>query len=155
MRILFACLGNICRSPLMEGLVRARWGDDAGAQFDSAGVGAWHAGEPPDPRAIAIAARHGLDIGTQRARRVVDADFSAFDLILCADHEVLDALRRRAPRGARAELALFLDWAGMDAGGGEVPDPYTGGEREFAQVYALVAAGAEAVVRRLRDSTRA
>jgi protein-tyrosine phosphatase len=152
-RILFACLGNICRSPLMEGLARAHCADAPGLQFDSAGVGDWHAGEPPDPRAIAVAARHGVDIRAQRARAVRAADFADFDLILCADRAVLDALRRRAPRGARAELALYLEWSGH-ARGADVPDPYTGGEREFAAVYALVDAGAEALARRLRETAR-
>ena len=148
-RILFACLGNICRSPLMEGLARVRCAAMPGLEFDSAGVGDWHAGEPPDPRAIAVAARHGVDISRQRARAVRVLDYQAFDLILCADRAVLEALRRRAPVGARAQLALFLDWSGH-AAGAEVPDPYTGGEREFTAVYALVAAGAEAMAQRLR-----
>jgi protein-tyrosine phosphatase len=147
-RMLFVCLGNICRSPLMEGLVRARWpADDPAWQFDSAGLGSWHAGHPPDLRAIAVAARHAVDISIQRARPVVAADFDRFDLILCADRANLAALRQRAPAEARARIALFLEWAGI---GGEVPDPYTGGEGEFAAVHALVARGADAVVARLR-----
>src|SRR5689334_16039270 len=136
MRVLFVCLGNICRSPLMEGLARARCD---GVEFDSAGLGPWHAGEPPDPRAIAVAARHGIDIGGQRARQVRAADFTRFDWMLCADRAVLATLRRRAPPGATARTALFLEWCGT-AGGGDVPDPYTGGEAEFAAAYALIAA---------------
>jgi len=127
--VLFVCLGNICRSPLMEGLVRARWPrGDTSLRLDSAGLGDWHAGEPPDPRAIAIAARHAVDISIQRARPLVAADFARFDLILCADRANLAALHRRAPADARAQIALFLEWAGL---GGEVPDPYTGGERRL------------------------
>jgi len=147
-RILFVCLGNICRSPLMEGVARAHW-DGAGVEFDSAGLGAWHAGAPPDPRAVAVAARHGIDIGAQRARQVQAGDFAGFDWMLCADREVLAALRRRAPADARARTALFLEWCG-GPGTADVPDPYTGGERDFAEVYALVAEGTRALVQRLR-----
>jgi protein-tyrosine phosphatase len=148
-RILFACLGNICRSPLMEGVARARW-DGPAVEFDSAGVGDWHAGEPPDPRAIAVAARHGVDIGGQRARAVRAEDFTRFDWILCADREVLAALRARAPAGAGARLALYLQWTGQAAGDDGVPDPYTGGHAEFASVYALVEAGTAGLAARLR-----
>jgi protein-tyrosine phosphatase len=150
-RILFTCLGNICRSPLMEGVARARWQGPAAVEFDSAGVGDWHAGEPPDPRAIAVAARHGIDIGGQRARAVRAADYARFDLILCADRAVLAALRARAPAGAGARLALYLPWTGVAAGEAGVPDPYTGGRAEFDAVYALVAAGTEGLHARLRD----
>ncbi|MGH8028663.1 MAG: low molecular weight protein-tyrosine-phosphatase [Arenimonas sp.] len=149
-RILFTCLGNICRSPLMEGVARARWDGATPVEFDSAGVGDWHVGEPPDPRAIAVAARHGIDIGGQRARAVRSNDFTHFDLILCADRSVLSALRARAPAGARARLALYLAWTGVAAGEAGVPDPYAGGRAEFDAVYALVVAGSEGLVAKLR-----
>ena len=149
-RILFTCLGNICRSPLMEGVARAHCADLAGVEFDSAGVGDWHAGAPPDPRAIAVAARHGIDIGGQRARAVRADDFASFDWILCADGPVLAALRARAPAGAKARLALYLPWTGVAGGTAGVPDPYTGGHAEFAAVYALVEAGSAGLSRRLR-----
>ena len=148
--LLFVCLGNICRSPLMQGLAETRWQPRAATvRIDSAGLGDWHAGEPPDPRAIAVAREHGVDIAGQRARRVCAEDFLRFDLILCADRSVLEAMRRRAPRGGAAECALFLDWTGVQAAG-EVPDPYTGGAREFAQVFALIDRGARALAERLR-----
>jgi len=147
--ILFVCLGNICRSPLMEGLVRARWPAHAGdARLDSAGLGDWHAGDPQDSRAIAVARENGIDISGQRARQIVVADFRRFDLILCADGSNLAALQRLAPRDARAECALFMDWTGI-APRGEVPDPYTGGRREFAEVFTLVDRGALALAERL------
>lgn len=121
----------------MEGLARFRWPKGAEAiQFDSAGTGDWHVGNPADPRAIAVARRHGVDISAQRARQIQAEDFERFDLILCADRANLAALHAMAPAGARAELALFLEWAGI-AGDGEVPDPYTGGMREFEAVFAL------------------
>jgi protein-tyrosine phosphatase len=135
----------------MEGLARAHWDGSADVAFDSAGVGDWHAGEPPDPRAIAVAARHGIDIGGQRARAVRSADYGRFDLILCADRGVLAALRARAPAGATAQLALYLPWTGVATGEAGVPDPYTGGRAEFDAVYALVAAGTAGLAARLRD----
>jgi protein-tyrosine phosphatase len=146
-RILFVCLGNICRSPLMEGLARAQCAD-AGHGFDSAGIGAWHAGQPPDPRAIAVAARHGIDIAAQRARQVVAADFTRFDAILAADRSVLAQLHARAPAGASAELALLLEWAGLEPGG-DIDDPYTGGEAQFAAAFARIAAATAGLARRL------
>lgn len=147
-RLLVVCLGNICRSPLMEGLARARWRARADDMLlDSAGLGDWHAGEPPDHRAIAVARENGIDISGQRARQIVVADFRRFDLILCADRSNLAALRRLAPPDARAGCALFLDWTGIEPGG-EVPDPYTGGRREFAEVFALVDRAAVAVAKR-------
>lgn len=147
--ILFVCLGNICRSPLMEGLVRAHWTTRRpDTRLDSAGLGDWHAGEPPDPRAIAVAHRHGIDISGQRARALRPDDFHRFDLILCADRSNLMQLRQRSPRDAKAECALFLEWSDVQAGG-EVPDPYTGGAGEFEAAFALVEAGALGLVRRL------
>ena len=152
--ILFVCLGNICRSPLMEGLARARRGQDAGdIELDSAGTGDWHSGDPADPRTIAVAARHGIDISAQRARQIRRDDFHRFDLILCADRQNLAALRAIAPDDARAECALFLNWTGIETGG-EVPDPYTGGTREFEAVFALVDRGAMALWQRWRSDAR-
>lgn len=150
--ILFVCLGNICRSPLMEGLARARLGKDSGEiALDSAGTGDWHVGDPADVRTIAVAARHGVDISAQRARQVHRDDFHRFDLILCADRHNLAVLRAMAPDDARAECALFLDWTGIEAAG-DVPDPYTGGTREFEAVFTLVDRGALALCERLRGT---
>ena len=151
--ILFVCLGNICRSPLMEGLARAYCADWPEApRFDSAGLGDWHAGEAPDPRAIAVARQHGVDIAGLRARAVVAEDFANFGLILCADRDNLATLRRRAPRDGPAELALFLDWAGVRERG-DVPDPYTGGIAEFEATFGRIALGAQGVVARLRRAS--
>ncbi|MFT3806210.1 low molecular weight protein-tyrosine-phosphatase [Arenimonas sp.] len=155
-RLLFVCLGNICRSPLMEGLVRAelrKLGRLERYTIDSAGLGAWHAGEMPDPRAMAIARQRGIDISMQRARALTSRDFQAFDLVLCADRRNLSELRRRA--GSDADrCALFLDWSGVKAEG-EVPDPYTGGAAEFELAYALIERGAQGLVRRLEPAGQA
>lgn len=149
-RLLFVCLGNICRSPLMEGVVRARLaqvGREHEFELDSAGLGDWHAGEPPDPRTIVVARRHGIDISQQRARGFVDADYQRFDRILCADLGNLEVLRRRAPTHAVAECALYLDWTGVQPNG-EVPDPYTGTARDFEIAFALVDRGAAGLLKR-------
>lgn len=146
---MFVCLGNICRSPLLEGWARHCL-QAAGhpATVDSAGTGGWHAGQPPDRRAIEVAARHGVDLAGLRARQVRAEDFQRMDWLLCADRENLAALQALAPAAARGRIALVLDWTGVQAGG-EVPDPYYGGPREFEQVNALARAAAEGLLRRL------
>lgn len=152
LRLLAVCLGNICRSPLAEGALRARL-DAAGlgdrVVVDSAGTGGWHAGEPPDPRTVAVAARHGVDISGLRARRLRARDFHAFDWLLCADHANLREVRGRAPAGATAGISLLMDWAGQGSDV-VVPDPYTGGRAEFEAVWRQVDAAAVAVAERLR-----
>ena len=117
-------------------------------EVDSAGTGGWHVGQPPDHRAIACARRHGVDISGQRARQLSDADFTAVDLVLCADAGNLRDVLRIAPPQARSKVALLLEWADQEDGG-EVPDPYTGGTAEFEAVWRLVDSAAQAVVARL------
>lgn len=153
-KIVFICLGNICRSPLAEGIVRAR-AAAAGRDLvlDSAGTGDWHVGQPPDRRAIAVAAAHGIDISGLRARRVVAEDFLRFDLLLCADRANLAQVQRLRPAGARAEAALLLDWTGL-AREGEVPDPYGGDLAEFESVYRLLDNAAQALLQRLAARQR-
>lgn len=122
-RILFVCLGNICRSPTAHGVFESV-ARDAGLdlQVDSAGTGGWHVGEPPDARAVAEAARRGYDLSPLRARQMRVADFSDFDLILAMDHANRAALERLRPVGNDTPVELFLRYgAGARA---EVPDPY-------------------------------
>ena len=149
-RLLVVCLGNICRSPMAEGALRARlreagFGDRI--EVDSAGTGDWHVGNAPDPRAIATARRHGVDIGGLRGRQIGKADFEDFDWLLCADHANLRDVQALAPPTGRARSALFMEWAGLE---GPIPDPYTGGDEHFEQVWAQVDAAARAAVARLR-----
>ena len=146
--VLFVCLGNICRSPMAEGAFRAaaeRRG--IAVQADSAGTGDWHAGDPPDPRAQAEAARHGLDLSPLRARQVTAADFDRFDHIVAMDAANLADLRAIAPPGARAALSLMLDHAGR--AGQSVADPYYGGAEGFAVTWADVAAASDGLLDRL------
>ncbi len=145
--VLFVCLGNICRSPLAEGVFRAvveGRGQAAGFMIDSAGTGGWHTGSAPDPRSIAIAARHGVDISHQQARKVRPDDFEAFDLILGMDRSNVDDLRRIAPASAQDRIHLYLDFATRRTV--DVPDPYYGGPEGFADVYRMIRDASEALV---------
>jgi len=147
--VLFVCMGNICRSPLAEGAFRAeaeRLGLDV--LVDSAGTGGWHAGDPPDPRSIAVARRHGVDIGAQRARKVMKEDFRTFTHIYALDHDNLDGLRAFSPRDATAEVGLLLDLVPGHEGRA-VADPYYGDDAGFDVTWRDVVMGAEALARRL------
>ena len=151
-RLLVVCLGNICRSPMAEGALRARLAAAGLAdrvQVDSAGLGNWHSGHPPDRRAIACAARHGVDISGLRARQLVDADYTEFDVLLCADADVLYTVRAHAPEGATAATELLLTWCGL-GGNAQIPDPYTLNVAAFEHAWELVDAAAAAIVARLR-----
>lgn len=150
-RLLLVCLGNICRSPMAEGALRARLREAGLAhavEVDSAGTGGWHAGQAPDPRAIACATRHGVELGQLRARQLDPRDFQQFDWILCADQDNLRDVRARAPASARARTALLLPWAGH--AGHAIPDPYEGDASDFEHVWRLVDAAARTAVRERR-----
>jgi protein-tyrosine phosphatase len=151
LRLLVVCLGNICRSPMAEGALRARL-ERAGlahrVDVDSAGLGNWHAGQPPDRRAIRCAAGHGVDISGLRARPLVDIDYTSFDVMLCADADVLYTVRAHAPPGATAESSLLLDWCGLGEPA-QIPDPYTLNAAAFEHAWQLVDAAAAAIVARL------
>lgn len=153
MKLLIVCLGNICRSPLAEGALRARLAQARldWVEVDSAGTGGWHAGEPPDRRSIAIAAEAGVDIRAQRARKLRSADFEDFDWLLCADLSVLRDVHAAAPIGASAGLALLLEWAEQGSGM-EIPDPYTGTQEDFRRVWRMVDAAAERIVLRIAQA---
>jgi len=144
-RVLFVCLGNICRSPSAQGVFEARLrerGLQSGYQVDSAGTGGYHEGEPPDRRATAAARKRGYDLSTQRARAVRDSDFTEFDLILAMDQSNLDNLLARAPAAARSRIRLFMSVAPELPQ--EVPDPYFGGEQGFEQVLDMLETAADA-----------
>ncbi|MDO5641009.1 MAG: low molecular weight protein-tyrosine-phosphatase [Paracoccus sp. (in: a-proteobacteria)] len=147
--ILFVCLGNICRSPMAEGAMRAaaaRAGTDI--TIDSAGTGAWHLGSPPDRRAQYEAARNGVDISGLRARKVMAGDFDRFDHIIAMDGANLAELRAMAPARARARLSLLMDH--VEGGAGQsVADPFYGGDAGFRKVWAQVEAGAAGLLAHL------
>ena len=144
--VLFVCLGNICRSPLAEGALRAEAARlNLDLTVDSAGTGNWHAGEPPDERAQRTALRNGVDISGLRARQVRGEDFHRFTHLIALDHDNLANLRRLAPSDATARLSLLLDHVpGRE--GQAVADPWFGDEAGFDATWADVSAGARALV---------
>jgi len=154
-RLLFVCMGNICRSPtaegVMRGLLREEGLEDA-VEVDSAGTGDWHIGSPPDARATAAARARGVTLAGA-ARQIAAADFDDYDLILAADRSNLHDLRALLPAEARAKLHLLREFDPASAGGDDldVPDPYYGGDEGFEHVLDLV----EAACRGLLDTLRA
>lgn len=148
LRVLALCLGNICRSPLAEALLRREL-EAAGvrATVDSAGTGDWHVGRPADPRSIAVARAHGLNL-EGRARQLTTQDFEDFDVIVAMDAQNLSDARQLAPAGARAKLHLMREWDAQ-APGADVPDPYYGGSDSdgvggFENVYTMLERSAQA-----------
>ena len=157
MKVLFVCLGNICRSPTAEGVTRkiaAQEAPELSLELDSAGTAAYHAGSPPDARTVAAAARRGYALASLRARVVTPEDFTAFDLILAMDHDNLAVLRKRAPAAVHPRLRLFLEFA-PEQERREVPDPYYGGANGFEDVLDLTEAAARGLLAYLRRSARA
>jgi protein-tyrosine phosphatase len=156
MKILFVCLGNICRSPTAEVVFReiaAREAPDLALEIESAGTAGYHVGAPPDTRTRQAALRRGYDMSALRARMVEPQDFRRFDLILAMDRQNLDALQQRAPSAARARIRLFLEFA-PDSDVAEVPDPYYGGANGFEEVLDLVEAAARGLLQHLRAELR-
>ena len=139
MKVLFVCLGNICRSPTAEGVFR-HYVEQAGLSehvtIDSAGTSDWHIGKTPDPRTIAAAAQRGYDVSTLRGRQATAQDFAEFDLILAMDNSNLQNLQAIQPANSKAELALYLPRFGISPD--EVPDPYYGGEDGFELVLDML-----------------
>jgi protein-tyrosine phosphatase len=154
-RLLFVCLGNICRSPAAEA-VFANLAAEAGVtdafEVDSAGTGAWHVGEPADPRMRRAATRRGISISSI-ARQFTPDDFDEFDLVLAMDGSNLETLARMAPEAKREKLVLFRDFD-PDAAGEDVPDPYYGGPRGFDEVLDIVTRAGEGLLASLLEGRR-
>jgi protein-tyrosine phosphatase len=145
-------MGNICRSPTAEGVLRARV-EQAGlageVEIDSAGTHAYHVGEPPDPRSQKAAAKRGYRLDHLRGRRVATADFLRFDLILAMDRNNLAMLKEACPPEEQHRLALLLDYA-RNVEEDEVPDPYYGGPDGFERVLDLIEDGCTGLIEELR-----
>jgi len=152
--VLFVCLGNICRSPTAEGVFRAtaeRAGVGALVRADSAGVGDWHVGSPPDRRAVQAARRRGYDLTAIRGRQIEVADFTRFGWILAMDENNLRALSELKPPHFTGHLGLLLDFA-PELGLREVPDPYYGGPDGFDRVLDLIEVSTGPLLSRVRSA---
>jgi protein-tyrosine phosphatase len=134
--ILFVCTGNICRSPTADGIMRHFASNMPHLNIDSAGTHAYHIGEAPDSRTQQVAIQRGYDLSTLRARKIAQDDFYTFDVILAMDRGHLEALKRLRPDGSNAELALFLEYAGL--GSLDVLDPYYGDMEGFEHVLDVI-----------------
>ena len=148
-RILMVCLGNICRSPLAEGILKNKvLGTDV--RVDSAGTAAYHIGKLPDSRSIAVAQKHGIDISDQNARQFVAADFQRFDMIFVMDQSNYDDVMSLASSDLdRSKVYRLLDRYG-DGSLFDVPDPYYGGADGFQMVYDLLDQATERLVKDLK-----
>lgn len=151
-KVLFVCMGNICRSPTAHGIFQAlvdEQGLGDAIYVDSAGTHSYHTGNPPDPRSQATARSRGIDLSGLRARRFVSSDFVEFDFVLGMDRGNLADMLAIRPDEASARVGLMLEYAGR-AGEQEVPDPYFG-DAGFERVYDLIEDAARGLLRRIRD----
>lgn len=150
-KILFICLGNICRSPTAEAVFRSR-AQQAGLDvvIDSAGTSGWHKNEPPDPRAIEAGEARGHSFAGQASRRVTTNDFVEFDYILAMDWKNIKDLKRICPENALSKIGLFLDYA-SNAPLREVPDPYYGGSDGFDRVLDLIETASDGLIAALNQ----
>ncbi len=155
-KVLFVCLGNICRSPTAEGVFRAlveREGLADRIAVESAGTGNWHVGEPPDGRAVKAAKRRGIDLSAIRAREATRDDFARFDYVVAMDSDNRAVLKRLSPPGERHRLHLFLDFAeGLE--GRDVPDPFYGGGDGFEAVLDMIERAAAGLLAHIRANHR-
>lgn len=151
MKVLFVCLGNICRSPTAEGIFR-QYVEQAGLSdkitIDSAGTADWHIGKTPDPRTQAAAAQRGYDLSMLRGRQAQAEDFAKFDLVLAMDKSNLSNLQAIQPANSKAELALYLPRFGISPD--EVPDPYYGGEDGFELVLDMLEQASQVLLDELK-----
>ncbi len=151
-KVLFVCMGNICRSPTAQGVFESVVDEaDLGRhiKIDSAGTHAYHVGEGPDRRAMQAAAKRGFELGGQRARRVEEADFTRFDYVLAMDSSNLDELLSMCPQQYRGKVRLFLEFAENPLQQ-DVPDPYYGGGQGFERVLDLIEAGSRGLLADIR-----
>ncbi|RIV68477.1 low molecular weight protein-tyrosine-phosphatase [Flagellimonas aequoris] len=146
-KVLMVCLGNICRSPLAEGILQSKVDPDT-VFVDSAGTAGYHVGNPPDSRSIAVAKKYGLNISRQKCRRFSAIDFLEFDLIYVMDRNNFSNVASLATTVQEAsKIKLLLDE--VDLGIREVPDPYYGGEDGFEKVYQMIDKACEAIAKKL------
>ena len=151
MKVLFVCLGNICRSPTAEAGLRklaVEKGLSGRLKVDSAGTNGFHIGQSPDPRSIKFAAKRGIDLTPLRGRQIVRADFDRFDYVIAMDNENVRQLTALCPESMRSKISLLLAYADR-CNYREVPDPYYGGTREFELVLDLIESGCRGLLDQL------
>lgn len=147
-KILMVCLGNICRSPLAEGILRAKVNSNK-VLVDSAGTGHWHIGNPPDPRSIAVAKKYGIDISNLKGRQFTVDDFKNFDKIFVMDNSNLkDVLSLASSQSDKQKVSLILD-AVFPNENVDVPDPYLGGQQSFEDVYQMLDQACDSIAQKL------
>jgi len=155
-KVLFVCMGNICRSPTAQGVFAAlvrQHGLDEAIYVDSAGTHSYHIGSSPDPRARSAALRRGIDISDQRARKLTVADFEEFDFVLVMDRENLETVEDMCPPAHAGKVRLLLEYA-PHLGIEEVPDPYYGGAAGFERVLDMIEAASEGLLDHIRQAHR-
>ncbi|MCB1876375.1 MAG: low molecular weight phosphotyrosine protein phosphatase [Chromatiales bacterium] len=153
-KVLFVCMGNICRSPTAHGVFRHMLVEEGlihQVEVDSAGTHAYHVGESPDRRSQSAAWERSIDLSDLSARKVQGADFVEFDFIVAMDHDNLSNLRASCPAEHQHKLHLMLDFS-PDAEGQDVPDPYYGGPMGFQRVLDLVTDGSRGLLARVRST---
>lgn len=148
MKILMVCLGNICRSPLAEGILASKLNDDF--QIESAGTISMHEGKQPDKRSIKIAEKHGIDISSQRSRPITKTDLQKFDKIFCMDLEIYkDVISLTSNEEQKQKVSLFLEAAGQHGENIEVPDPYWGDMNDFENIFQMIDKASEKIAKQL------
>ena len=150
-KILMVCLGNICRSPLAEGILKSKL--DSNFTVESAGTAAYHVGNKPDPRSIAVARQNGLNITNQRARKFTKQDFEDFDIIYAMDnsnYQNIIALAENCQQKEKVKLILNESFPDKNL---DVPDPYYGGEKGFENVYNMLDNTCEIIAKRINTSS--
>jgi protein-tyrosine phosphatase len=152
-RVIFTCMGNICRSPLAHGVFEsmvAEAGLPDRIEVESSGTHSYHVGNQPVPRSIEVAARHGIDLTSQRARQFIASDLAEFDYILAMDSDNYQGIMAHAKSGEGDNVTLFLQFA-PEIKRREVPDPYYGGDRGFDDVYELVKTASRGLLEEIRS----
>lgn len=153
-RVLFVCLGNICRSPTAEGVFRdlvGREGLSDRIQTDSCGTSGWHKNDPPDSRAREEARRRGINIEDLKSRETRSSDFSDFDFIIAMDRNNFDTLHAKCPPEHASKILMFLAFA-PDVSETEVPDPYYGGPDGFSDVFDMIEAASKGLLHHIRNT---
>jgi len=155
-RILFVCLGNICRSPTAEGVFRHKLHQNGYRDgylenifVDSAGTGDWHVGQKPDQRSRETALKYGVDLDDLRARQITRQDFSDFDYLVAMDRENIRNMKALSPPDQHHKIALLMDYTKDCPGISEVPDPYCGGMDGFDRVYEIIERGCDGFLKNI------